>query len=156
MTRSQAGDICLLLYDQGVLEEDDGYAGLMSGATSAYSFIYDKIYNMVITPDMLGLDPCSGSVVVTDPNTGEVKAMVSYPSYDTNRISNSVYFNSLLANESRPLYNRASLRGNGAGIHSKWLLPQRLLKKELLTQKQLSWIIQPLQKLSHRLPVGQK
>ena len=125
-------DICLLLYDQGVLEEDDGYAGLMSGATSAYSFIYDKIYNMVITPDMLGLDPCSGSVVVTDPNTGEVKAMVSYPSYDTNRISNSVYFNSLLANESRPLYNRASLQATAPGSTFKMVTSAAALEEGII------------------------
>ena len=43
------------------------------------SFIYNKIYTMEITPDMLALDICSGAVVITDPNSGEVKALVSYP-----------------------------------------------------------------------------
>ena len=39
---------------------------------------------------MLALDPCSGSIVVTDPNSGAVKAMTSYPSYDNNQLTNSI------------------------------------------------------------------
>ena len=52
---------------------------------------------------MLALDPCSGSLVATDPKTGEVLALVSYPSYDANRIGDSDYYRYLLENESLPL-----------------------------------------------------
>lgn len=55
-------------------------------------------------------DPCSGSIVVTDTKTGDVKAMVSYPSYDNNKMANQVdsdYFYSYLTqNTSSPLMNR--------------------------------------------------
>lgn len=34
------------------------------------------------------LEPCSAGAVVTNPNTGEVLACVSYPGYDNNRLSN--------------------------------------------------------------------
>ena len=36
-------DICLLLYSQHVLEEDDDYQGLLSGSLSAKNFMYNKI-----------------------------------------------------------------------------------------------------------------
>ena len=101
-------DICLLLYSQNVLEKDDDYEKLLSGDMSAYNFMYTKIYNLEITPDMLALPPCSGSYVVTDVNTGKVKALVSYPGYDANQINNVKYYSSLINNESSPLYNRAT------------------------------------------------
>ena len=101
-------DICLLLYSQNVLEKDDDYEKLLSGNMSAYNFMYTKIYNLEITPDMLALPPCSGSYVVTDVNTGKVKALVSYPGYDANQINNVKYYSSLINNESSPLYNRAT------------------------------------------------
>lgn len=101
-------DICLLLYSQHVLEEDDDYQRLLSGDLSAKSFMYNKIYNLEITPDMLALPPCSGSFVLTDINTGKVKALVSYPGYDANQINNVSYFSSLINNQSSPLYNRAT------------------------------------------------
>ena len=34
-----------------------------------------------ITPAQLALDPCNGSVVITDVDTGDVLALVSYPAY---------------------------------------------------------------------------
>ena len=101
-------DICLLLYSQHVLEEDDDYQGLLSGSLSAKNFMYNKIYNLEITPDMLALPPCSGSFVLTDINTGKVKALVSYPGYDANQINNVSYYASLINNSSSPLYNRAT------------------------------------------------
>ena len=97
--------ICQLLYEQNVLEKDADYEGLVTGALDPYAFVYNKIKNLEITPDMLALDPCSGSLVATDPKTGEVLALVSYPSYDANRIGDSDYYRYLLENESLPLYN---------------------------------------------------
>ena len=115
-------EICLLLYDQGILSKDDGdYDNLLSGAINPRGFIRDKIYTMEITPDMLALDICSGAVVVTDPNSGEVKALVSYPSYDANRILDSDYYASLLNNESRPLFNRATQQTSAPGSTYKML-----------------------------------
>ena len=56
------------------------------------------------------MDPCSGSVVITDSKTGKVKALVSYPGYDSNRLSNgtdSGYYRQLANSASTPLYNQA-------------------------------------------------
>ena len=55
-------EICLLLYEQNVLEYDeDTVSKLKSGALGAYSFMLDKIRNLEITPAQLALEPCSVS-----------------------------------------------------------------------------------------------
>jgi penicillin-binding protein 2 len=104
-------EICLLLFDQGVLEYNESELNsLRNGTTSSYKFITDKIRDLKITPGMLALEPCSGSVVITDVNTGDVLAMVTYPSYDNNLFANKInskYYNQLLKDNSYPLLNRA-------------------------------------------------
>jgi len=104
-------EICLLLFDQDVLEYNESDIDrLKNGSISAYKFITDKIRQLDITPGMLALEPCSGSVILTDPNTGDVLAMVTYPSYDNNLFANKIdskYFNRLLNDGSYPLLNRA-------------------------------------------------
>ncbi len=104
--------VCLLLYDQGILEMDEtSYNGLSDGSYTAYDFIRDKIYNLEITPAQLALYPCSGSVVITDPDTGEVRACVSYPGYDNNRLvgdMDTAYYNKLVSDLSSPFYSRAT------------------------------------------------
>lgn len=104
-------DCCLLLFDQGDIKYNaKEYDNLKLGLTSPYSFIIKKIKKLEITPGDLGLEPCSGSLVVTDVNTGAVKAMVSYPSYDNNKMANQVdsdyFYNYLTQASSSPLLNR--------------------------------------------------
>ncbi len=103
-------EICLLLFDQGVLEyKEDDVNKLKNGSKSAYEFIRDKIKALEITPAMLALEPCSGSVVVTDVNTGDVLAMVTYPSYDNNKFANkinSAYYNQVSNDRTSPMLNR--------------------------------------------------
>ena len=105
-------DLCMALFDQGVLAEDnESYQSLDNGSLSAYSFLYRKIQLLEITPAMLALEPCSGSIVATDPNTGDVICLVSYPSYDNNYLTNTVdmdYYNKLLKDRSYPMVNRAT------------------------------------------------
>ncbi len=105
-------DLSLILFDQGVLKEDpESYTALKNGTLAAYNFIRRKIRLLEITPAMLALEPCSGSIVMTDPNTGQAIALVSYPSYDNNYLTNSVdiaYYNRLLADKSYPMVNRAT------------------------------------------------
>ncbi len=104
-------EICLLLFDQGVIKYNkEEKSNLENDVISAYSFITDKIRTLEITPAQLALDPCSASVVVTDVNTGDVLAMVSYPSYDNNMLANKVdaaYYNKLNNDLTFPLNHRA-------------------------------------------------
>ncbi len=103
--------ICILLYDQGVLEYDKTqYNRLLSGY-SAFEFIRAKIDALEITPGQLGVEPSTGSYVMTETNTGRTLACVSYPGYDNNRLANSMdvgYYNQIYANSSTPFYNKAT------------------------------------------------
>ncbi|WP_087161546.1 penicillin-binding transpeptidase domain-containing protein [Lachnoclostridium sp. An169] len=104
--------ICAITYEQGVLPMDESaYNGLLDGSVSAYSWLYSKIDNIEITPGQLALDPCSGGLVLTDPNTGDVLACVSYPGYDNNRLANtmdSAYYTQLNTGDANTFYNRAT------------------------------------------------
>ena len=105
-------DICMLLYDQGKLPDTDPLKdALETQSISTFEYIIQQISRLVITPAMVALDPCSGSIVVTDTKTGKVKALVSYPSYDNNLLSGTIdpdYWYELNSDDSAPLYNRAT------------------------------------------------
>nr|WP_294492384.1 penicillin-binding transpeptidase domain-containing protein [uncultured Mediterraneibacter sp.] len=111
--------ICAIVYEQGVLPmEEDTYNGLLNGTVDAYGWLYNKIQNLEITPGQLALEPYSGGLVVTDPNTGDVLACVSYPGYDNNRLANtmdSAYYNQLATGTARTFYNRATQEKTAPG-----------------------------------------
>lgn len=80
------------------------------------------IRNLEITPAQLALDPYSASCVLTDVNTGEVRALVSYPSYDNNRLANGIdaeYYARISSGEdlSRPMWNYATQMRTAARFH---------------------------------------
>jgi len=103
--------ICILLYDQEVLKYNQTqYNQLLSGG-SAYNFIRSKIESLEITPGQLGVEPSTGSCVMTETATGNTLVCVSYPGYDNNRLANSMdvnYYNQLYANSALPFYNKAT------------------------------------------------
>ncbi len=77
-----------------------------------------KISSLEITPAQLALDPCSGSVVITNPSTGETLACVSYPGYDNNRLANNMdtdYYRKLNKDLSTPFYNKATQERTAPG-----------------------------------------
>lgn len=117
--RISGQDVCLVLYEQGVLSKEDGvYESLASGAMTAYDFMINKIANLEIEPAQLALEPCSASAVVTDVNTGEVLACVSYPGYDNNRLSNNMdteYYSKLALDLSSPFFNKATQQVTAPG-----------------------------------------
>ncbi|MDO4267821.1 MAG: penicillin-binding transpeptidase domain-containing protein [Eubacteriales bacterium] len=105
--------LCLALYAQGVLPYDEEQVRLLTvnGNEYAFTFMREKIRSIELTPAQLALDPCTAGVVITDVNTGEVRALVTYPSYDNNRMSGTVdaaYFRQLQNDLSLPLYNNAT------------------------------------------------
>ena len=117
--------ICAMVYEQGVLPMDEAaYNGLNNGSVNPYTWLCQKIENLEITPGQLALEPCTGSAVVSDPNTGEVLACVSYPGYDNNRLSNTMdsnYYNQLVTGLSRPFYNNATQERTAPGSTYKML-----------------------------------
>lgn len=119
------GQICAIVYEQGVLPMDEGnYNGLADGSVDSYTWLYHKIQSLEITPGQLALEPCTGSAVVSDPNTGQVLACVSYPGYDNNRLANTMdskYYNQLVTGLSRPFYNNATQERTAPGSTYKML-----------------------------------
>ncbi len=130
--------LCLILFEQGVLDENSSQAArLESGELDAYTFLKDKIKNLELTPAQLALDPCTGSCVIMDPNTGELLACVSYPGYDTNRLANSMdvaYYNQLLLDNALPLYNNATQQATAPGSTFKLVMTAAGLTEGVITQ----------------------
>lgn len=130
-------DICRILYEQNVIAFDEGqYQGLESGQIDPYNFLVGKISSLEITPAQLALEPCSGSAVVTDVNTGEVLACVSYPGYDNNRLANtmdSTYYNKLANDLSSPFYNTATQERTAPGSTYKMLTSVAALTEGIIT-----------------------
>lgn len=111
-------EVCMLLYEQGILEREEDFELWQRGAISTYELIVRKIEKSEITPADLALDPCSGSAIVTDTKTGKVLACVSYPGYDNNRLANQMdvdYYYKMYYNKSLPLYNRATQQLSAPG-----------------------------------------
>jgi penicillin-binding protein 2 len=111
--------VCMLLWEQDLITvEESKINALKNGSTNAYNFMLEMIKTLQITPAQLALDPCSGSCVVTDVQTGEVRALVSYPGYDVNKLANGVdaeYFAKLQADLSVPQWSAATQQETAPG-----------------------------------------
>ena len=129
--------LCLILFDQVVLDYDDATVNkLKNGSLSPRDFLMKKIYNIEITPAQLALEPCTGSCVVTDEKTGEIRAMVSYPGYNSNKLANGVdseYFASLQHDKSSPLLNYATQQKTAPGSTFKLVSATAGLAENVIT-----------------------
>lgn len=111
--------MCMLLWEQEVIDIDDSEIERLSqGKTKPYDFMLNLISTIKITPAQLALDPCSASCVIVDTNSGAVRACVSYPGYDNNRLANTVdseYYTMLQNDLSIPLWNNATQQRTAPG-----------------------------------------
>ena len=110
--------ICSVLLEQNAVsiteQEEERF---VTGKISAFNFILFLIENLYITPAQLALDPYSASVVITNVE-GDVLALVTYPSYDNNKLANSIdaeYYASLRSDLSNPLWNYATQQKTAPG-----------------------------------------
>ncbi len=128
-------DLCIILYEQGILSTDDGvYESFMAGEVTPFDLLSQKIDNLEITPAQLALNPCSGSIVIVDPNTGETLACVSYPGYDNNRLANNMdteYYRKLNSDLSSPFYNKATQQKRPSDLPSNPLQQWQVLWRGL-------------------------
>ena len=135
--RISGGQLCAILYDQGVLEWDEATRNaLAAGSKGAFDFLRNCIATLAITPGQLALEPCSGSTVIIDIKTGELLACVTYPGYDSNRLSNakdSSYYISLNTNLSNPLYNNATQQRTAPGSTFKMCSSVAGLSEHVIT-----------------------
>ena len=117
--------LTLILMEQAVLDYDaETYNKIQNDILSPYDYILEKINLIEITPAQLALDPCTGSCVITDVNTGQIKALVSYPGYDNNRLANGVdaeYYAKLNDDNSNPQWNYATQEKTAPGSTFKML-----------------------------------
>ena len=130
------GQLLSIAYDQGVLSVDDGdYAKFIAGEIDSFELMIAKIRNLDITPAQLALDPSSGSAVVTDTRTGEIRACVTYPSYDNNRLANQMdieYYRQLTSDLSEPFYNKATQQRTAPGSVFKIATAVAGLKEDVI------------------------
>ena len=130
-------NLCILLFEQGVLDYDDAtIAKLKNGTLAPYDFIMDKINNIEITPAQLALEPCTGSTVITDTETGKILALVSYPGYDNNKLANGVdadYYEKLRNDKSNPQWNYATQERTAPGSTFKMVTATAGLAENIIS-----------------------
>lgn len=127
-----------ILFDQELVPvNDEDYDLYISGDYSAADFMIRKIASLDITPKQLALDPCSGSIVLVDPDSGEVRAMVSYPGYDNNKLANTMdtdYYFRLYEDNSTPFYNKATQQLTAPGSTFKPVMAAAGLNEGVITE----------------------
>ena len=73
--------------------------------------------------------------MITDVNTGEVRALVTYPSYDNNKFSGTVdaeYYNKLNNDQSLPLFNNATQAQKAPGSTFKPIIAVAALEEGVI------------------------
>lgn len=129
--------ICILLLEQNIVTlPEDELRQFEAGNETAYAFMYKRIEQLDLTPAQLALDPYSGSIVITDVDSGDVLALVSYPSYDNNKMANGVdaaYYASLRNDLSYPLLNYATQQKTAPGSTFKIVSSTAALMEGLIT-----------------------
>ncbi len=119
-------DMLIVMVETGVIDvSDEDYKQLKSYAYTTNGFIIKMLEDGTITPHMLNQQPCTGSVVISDVNTGDVLAAVSYPSYDNNEFVNGFnddYFYKVNRDDpTQPLLNRAFVEAKAPGSTFKMI-----------------------------------
>ena len=82
--------IFLTMVDLEILSDYNDFVARAQTRVAPNTLIVEKLRMGELTPQMLNVDPATGSVVVVCVPTGAVLAAVGYPSYDNNRLANRV------------------------------------------------------------------
>ena len=129
-----SNQVCHLLLDQEIVEVSDEELESFNSpwGESDFTFIYNRIRDMDLTPAQLHLYPSTASVVVTDPESGDVLAMVSYPGFDTNRINDEDYYQKLVNDPAKPLLNYATQQLTAPGSTFKLVTATAALKEKVI------------------------
>lgn len=131
-------DLCFMLIEQDIISSSkDEIKKLKSGKLKPIDFIKKKIIDLDLKPKELALDPSTGSAVVINVNTGEVLSLVSYPSYDNNKLVNdfdNAYYNKLLKDPTLPLTHRATKERRAPGSTFKMVSAMAGLEEGVVTK----------------------
>lgn len=145
--------ICRILMDQGIVSVNEMERdNLIGGGESSYQFMINRIQHLDLTPAQLNLDPFSGSMVITDTSSGDVLAMVSYPSYDNNRMANRVdpvYYERLRNDLSKPLIDYCTQQKTAPGSTFKMVSSTAGLMEGVVTLNEEIYCSGEYQHLDH-------
>lgn len=129
-------DLTLAIVNQQVVTcTEEEMDLLLRRRLTPIQFMKNKILALEMTPHELALDPSSGSVVISDSDTGEVLAMVSYPTYDNSRLVNNfdnAYYAELLRDPTSPLYPRATYSKSAPGSAFKMAAAMISLEEDVV------------------------
>ena len=130
-------EMILLLYEQGILKDTDGLlTRFQSEEITAKELIIEKIRNRELTPQQIALDPCSGSVAVSDPFSGRILSLVSYPSFDPMRfMTDDDYYNQIVLDKTGPLSFRAVFESRAIGSTYKMCTAITALELGVIDEK---------------------
>ncbi len=126
--------ICYILCEQNLVELDEvDVEKLFNNQITPYQFMLNRISNLEVTPAQLAMDPCSGSAVIVDVKTGDVRALVSYPGYDNNKMSNAEYYAKVRTDKSEPLWSHATQQRTAPGSTYKMVSATAALNEGIIT-----------------------
>ncbi|MDR1664858.1 MAG: hypothetical protein LBR83_08075 [Clostridiales bacterium] len=131
--------LLLAMTDIGQLTDTGDFtARVKSGAVTAQNAVIEKILSKELSPQMINLDPSTGSVVILDIETNAVRAAVSYPSYDNNRLVNNFdieYYNKNNAYDpTNPMVNRPFNEPRAPGSTFKMVTAAAVLESGAITE----------------------
>lgn len=131
--------VLLTMVDMGQITDPDGKLAvrIKSGNAGLQQVVVEKILAKELTPQMVNLDPSSGSVVVVDVNNGDVLAAASYPSYDNNRLVNNFdneYYYQINQNDpTNPMVYRPFMEPRAPGSTFKMITAAAALEAGVIT-----------------------
>ena len=126
------------MVDLGILSDyNDFRARAATGRFLPNNLIIEKLQMGELTPQMINIDPSTGSVVVLCVRTGNVLAAVTYPSYDNNRLANRVdpeYYHRInVLDPTHPMINRPFMEGRAPGSTFKMITAVAGLETGVIT-----------------------
>ncbi|MCL2707629.1 MAG: penicillin-binding transpeptidase domain-containing protein, partial [Defluviitaleaceae bacterium] len=122
---------------------DDGglfSARLKSGALTERQAVIEKILALEITPQMIAMDPFSGSAVVVDVRDGSVLAAAGYPSYDNNYFVNNFdneYYYQVYYDPTEPMIDRPFREPRAPGSTFKMITATAALEAGVINASSL-------------------
>lgn len=129
-------DLILMFHEQGSmnLPESTVAAIKQNRFGSAEHIVIQQLESGNLKPKQFSVDPFSGTAVVVDVNTGEVLALVGYPSFDSNQMTTNFnsYYGTLFDDRSM-LWNRAIMTKKAPGSIFKMITAIAGLEEGVIT-----------------------